>query len=127
MPRLLMKTLNLSIGPASFQLTQTDINRIMPIEGMYLRPGDVCLVRSENVPGDHFIIVTGPPEQKDHGLRPQTITIPITGDFLDEYKSVHGVVLLKLNTEKSKEFLKVQGYRLVDGKVLFNSKTVTNA
>lgn len=73
-----------------------------------LRIGDVALVRSQNVPdyGDHFIVITGRPILKEHGLRPQEITIhaPYAGHILDKYNPIMGLTLLKLSHELTKQF-----------------------
>lgn len=105
-----------------------DVTRITAQEGMYLRPGDVCLVRSENVPeyGDHYIIVTGPPEEKEHGMRPADIAIPAPYDkVLRGYKSRNGLVLLKLSAEAAKDFLRFHSYKLENGKVSFVNRKTT--
>lgn len=75
-----------------------------------LNVGDVALVRSSNVSdyGDHFIVITGSPVLKEHGLRPQDIVIGVVSDaaseILDKYIPIQGLTLLKLNQESAKEF-----------------------
>lgn len=70
-----------------------------------LHPGDVVLVRSENVPwyGDHFMVVTGGPTLKEHGLRPAEFSFsagPSMSELLDSYRPLQmGVILLKLNND----------------------------
>lgn len=86
-------------------LSENNVTQIDTKQAMYLQKGDTLLVRSKTVPelGDHFITVTGPVVQKPHGLRPQTITIPIPGNhhpLLDKYNYTNGVIALKLNVQK---------------------------
>lgn len=92
-----------------YQLNELDVIRISSKEGMYLQKGDVVLVRSTNVPeyGDHFIVVTGAPEVKEHGLRPKDTAIeaPNTKNFLDSYEMQTGLILLKLRPTVQKDFL----------------------
>jgi hypothetical protein len=91
-----------------------DIKRVDSKSAMYSRVGDVILVRSSNVPeyGDHFIIITGPPVVKPHGLRPQDVAIPAgetASRLLDKYVSYNGLVLLRLESLRE-AFLKYHGY-----------------
>jgi hypothetical protein len=115
---------------------------ITPQEGIYLPIGSVVLVRSANVPdyGDHYIVITGRPINKPHGLRPQdeVISAPNARRLLDVYsypaahfaemeelKSIweaaqlpdysgRSVTLLQLNKEKTREFHQFHGIQ-VDG------------
>lgn len=92
----------------TFPLTKTDVVRIDTLQAMYLQKGDIALVRSANVPslGDHFIVVTGGPVQKPHGIRPETMSI-CNGQnhpLLDEYDNYNGVVALKLLPHKKIDF-----------------------
>lgn len=90
------------------KLTTDDVVRISAMEGMYLQPGDVALVRSSNVPeyGDHYIVVTGHPIMKPHGMRPQeTSLIAPTNTLLDQYENTMGLVVLKLKDYARNQFL----------------------
>lgn len=84
-------------------LNELDFKPISSLEGMYTQPGDVLLVRSANVPeyGDHFLLITGRPQCKHHGLRPQGIAFlaPGSSHILDDYKPYNGTILLKLNDQ----------------------------
>ncbi len=99
--------------------------RITSHDGMYLNKGDVVLVRSQNVPeyGDHFIIVTGSPVIKEHGLRVQdrAYSAPNTKEVLDKVEMQMGLVLLKLNKELTKEFHKFHNIEVVNNEVIFNN------
>lgn len=95
-------------------ITVDDVERITSKDGMYLRPGDVVLVRSTNVPeyGDHFIVVLGPPVMKEHGLRVQDWSIMATDRdtaLLDQFEMKMGLTLLKLKPEMKEKFLKFHG------------------
>ena len=97
------------------------VKRITAQEGMYLRPGDVVLVRSENVPEyqNHYIIVTGPPVEKEHGMRIQDIAIPAPKEtILRGYENINGLVLLKLLPDAATDFLRFHNYELVDNKIV---------
>lgn len=101
-----------------------DITRITSQQGMYLKPGDVLLVRSTNVPeyGDHFVVVTGPPVMKEHGLRIQDISIPAGKKdtaLLDRFPLQTGLTLLKLMPDMRDEFLHFHGIEVVNNEVLF--------
>ena len=88
-----------------YGIDSTAFEPITTEQAMYSRKGDVILVRSTNVPdyGDHYIVITGAPVMKAHGLRPQDHSIPALGNnskfILDSYDDVlatKGVVLLRL-------------------------------
>lgn len=74
-----------------------------------LRTGDVALVRSSNVSeyGDHFIVITGSPVIKEHGLRPLDVAIatPCLSGVLNKYQPIQGLTLLKLNDTLRDAFL----------------------
>ena len=84
------------------------VKQISSREGLYLPNGEVVLVRSLNVPeyGDHYIVITGRPIVKDHGLRPQEIAIGAKKTILDQYPMLNGTTLLQLLPESRDEFLK---------------------
>lgn len=71
--------------------------RISSKEGMYLKPGEVVLVRSSNVPEylDHWIVVTGSPVMKEHGMRVQDHSVPSTASKLLDIYDDQRLVLLK--------------------------------
>lgn len=106
-------------------LTQADVKRIDAKEGMYLQKGDVVLVRSSNVTeyGDHYIVITGHPIQKEHGFRPQekAIFAPDGSALLDTYEEKNGLILLKLLPTAKKAFHKFHDIEMVDGNVIFPS------
>ena len=91
-----------------YKLTVDDVTRINSQQGMYLRKGDVVLVRSSNVPeyGDHYIVVTGHPVKKDHGLRVQekAIYAPDGSKLLDCFEMQQGLTLLKLKDRAKEAF-----------------------
>lgn len=82
-------------------MTVDDVEQITTFQALYLQVGEVLMVRSANVPvmGDHFAIISGPIENKEHGVRPQTISIatsPNGYQMLDLFEPLNGVILLKL-------------------------------
>lgn len=106
-----------------YKINDNDVTRINSKEGMYLQKGDVVLVRSTNVPeyGDHYIVVTGSPVLKDHGLRPQDVALyaPNTKEFLDQYELETGLVLLKFNNNAKESFLEFHDIKIEKGEVIF--------
>jgi len=112
----------------SYQMTVDDVQRITAQEGMYLRIGDVALVRSENVPeyGDHYIVITGHPVLKEHGLRPQdkAIHAPDGVKLLDCYEPQMGLTLLKLKDKAKQAFLEFHGISVHDDEVHWPEATV---
>jgi hypothetical protein len=114
-----------------FYMDKNDVTQITGDEGRLLRPGDVAMVRSANVPeyGDHYIVITGPPVLKEHGLRPQDIAIAATpkedfpgnmmGWLLDNHEPQMGVVLLKLQTKARSDFLEFHGIQVDGSTVIF--------
>ena len=104
------------------EFSSSDFERIDAKQGMYLRPGDVALVRSQNVPeyGDHYIVVTGHPIIKEHGMRPQEIAIHTPHNWvLNQYEPHMGLILLKLKPELRDAFLEFHGITIQDGTVIF--------
>lgn len=99
------------------------VRRIDTNEAYYSRKGDVILVRSRNVPeyGDHFIVITGAPIMKEHGLRPQETAIytGLSKSLLDKYDDGRGLTLLKLDAEATKLFHAFHGIEMRDGEVIF--------
>lgn len=90
-------------------VTAENVERITTTQGLYLQKGDVVLVRSTNVPeyGDHFIVVTGYPIMKDHGMRPQEEAVMASiqdSELLDTFTQHMGCTLLKLNAKVTQEF-----------------------
>lgn len=103
-----------------FPLKESDVTRITAKEGLYSRIGDVILVRSTNVPyfGDHFIVITGKPVMKDHGLRPEDVAIPAlqNNHLLNQYDiNETGLVLLRLNGIAREEFLEFHAITIENG------------
>lgn len=106
-----------------YKLNHNDVIRINSKDAMYSQKGDIILVRSENVPeyGDHFIVITGHPVVKEHGLRPQDVALfaPNTKAFLDEYTPETGLILLKLNKDAAACFLEFHNIKIESGEVVF--------
>lgn len=105
-----------------FEYDAMDFRQITGKEAMYARKGDVILVRSLNVPeyGDHYIVITGAPVMKEHGLRPQDVAIPApTNILLDKHEPKNGVILLKLNDRARVAFHKFHDISLNKGEVVF--------
>lgn len=102
-------------------LSHADVHPITAQQGMYLQKGEVVLVRSSNVPdlGDHYIVITGHPIVKEHGLRPQDIAIqaPHAGPVLDLYPGP--LTLLRFDGEAAKRFHEFHCIQMVDGEVVF--------
>lgn len=98
------------------------VERITSQQGLRLQVGDVALVRSTNVPdyGDHFIIITGHPVIKEHGLRPQDLAASdgARKTILDQYQPQHGLTLLKLNPEAAEAYREFHGIQIIDRKVI---------
>jgi hypothetical protein len=96
----------------------TQLNAQQGLEQLHI--GDVALVRSENVPeyGNHWIVITGKPVLKEHGLRPQDFAIHAptwtAKTILDCFEPIMGLTLLKLNDQWKERFHK------------FHQITVTN-
>lgn len=88
-----------------------------------LRIGDVALVRSANVPeyGDHYIVITGKPILKEHGLRPQDVAIhaPYAGYALNMFEPIMGLTLLKLSDTLKDAFYNFHDIKMENGKVIF--------
>jgi hypothetical protein len=101
--------------------TNEQVERLTPYEVNYLNIGDVVLVRSANVPdyGDHYVVVTGKPVLKPHGLRPQTvaITAPNMDTFLTNYEG-QDYVALKLADSVREEFLRFHGIKIANNQVI---------
>ncbi len=97
-------------------LTLDDVERITTEQAMYLRRGDVVLVKSDNVPdfGEHFIVATGHNVVKEHGLRPQTCAFVVScrNHLLDNFEKKNGVILLKLKEQSKLKFLAFHNYTL---------------
>lgn len=110
-----------------YNMDNTTMNQIDSRSAMYLPVGEVILVRSANVPdlGDHYIIITGEPVLKPHGLRPKTITIkaPMANDVLNDYLPMNGLVLLQLSDTARDAFFKHYGLSI--SKDLKNCGAVT--
>ena len=100
-----------------------DLTQITAQQGFSLKPGDVALVRSSNVPeyGDHYIVITGPVVVKEHGIRPQdtSIAAPKASKILDKYTPIQGLTLLKLNDAAKAYFLEFHGITVENNKVTF--------
>lgn len=110
-----------------FRMKMDDVKQISAHDGMYLRKGDVVLVRSSSVPeyGDHYIVITGPSIMKEHGMRPQerAIYAPDGSCLLDLFEPVNGLTLLKLGAEAKVAFHQFHDITMVDGEVKFPDAT----
>lgn len=103
-------------------LLPIDVDRITAEEALHSAIGDVILVRSKNVPymGEHYIIITGPPIEKDHGFRPQDHAIPADHNtLLKSFSQDEELVLLKLKDYAAWVFLHFHDITLRDGQVIF--------
>jgi hypothetical protein len=107
----------------------SDVQRITAQEGLALQKGDVAMVRSLNNQGsaspadygDHYIVITGHPILKEHGLRPQDKAISAPRlPLLDAYDIERGgLVLLKLKEEAKRAFHEFHGISILNGQVNF--------
>lgn len=91
-----------------------------------LENGTVLLVRSKNVPDlkDHYIVVTGKPIMKDHGLRPQTLTIGASNKasaVLDQFNEHAGATVLMLTPYMQKCFLNHHNITIDGGEVKYSN------
>ena len=81
----------------------------------------MALVRSGTVPqyGDHYIVITGAPVLKPHGLRPQDVAIQAPDvKLLDEYRPLQmGLILLKFEEPAASDFLEFHGIEVKNGRV----------
>lgn len=108
-----------------FDLAPEDVERLTSRQGMYMQPGDVALVRSDNVPeyGDHYIVVTGPPVKKEHGMRIQDVAIHVPFSKLLNsriYVPNMGLTLLRLKPRAREIFLDFHNINVVGGEVHFS-------
>lgn len=91
-----------------FHLTPAYLSAISFEDYLRLQPGQVALVRSENVPyfQDHYLVVTGGVTTKPHGQRLRNITIPApkTTHLLDFWESHNGLTILQLSPYAQKRF-----------------------
>ena len=77
--------------------------------------------------GDHFIVVVGPPVEKDHGIRPETIDFPAKQNslLLDLYDGPGtNVILLKLTLDAKQEFHKFNGISMNGREINFHSSCI---
>lgn len=109
-----------------YKLAYIDVDRITRDEAFTAEVGTVILVRSSNVPeyGDHYIVITGGPIMKPHGLRPQdrVISAPGTSELLDMYNNQE-LVLLKLNPRAQESFLNFHDIHVKENEVSFPDYT----
>lgn len=110
----------------TYKLNEDDFIRITGQDGIYLQEGDVVLVSSSNAPeyGTHYIIVTGPPVMKEHGMRPQDIVIPAKVDYIKELNRtpVNGLVLLKMRKYLAMGFLEFHQIKMDKDSIILPSK-----
>lgn len=105
-----------------YNLSDHDLIPISQEECLKIPLGSVVLVRSNNVReyGDHFIIISGEPEQKLHGLRPHTNSIiaPLANRIIDCFlPDDKGVTLLLLNDTAKRYFYKFHEYYLFNNQI----------
>lgn len=102
-----------------YHLNNADVTRLSTWEAFHSYPGTVILVRSNNTPEyrDHYIVITGSPVQKPHGIRPQdtAIVAPHTKSLLDQFEDFRGLILLKLNKDAQKAFLEFHDIKIEEG------------
>lgn len=99
-----------------------DVQVLSVQDGLYAQKGDVILVRSSNVPeyGDHYIVITGRPVMKAHGLRPQEVAIHAPkSKLLAAFDLSEDMILLKLVGPMHKRFIDFHGITIVNGEVIF--------
>lgn len=105
-----------------YKLKKEEVQQIDAYQGMYLQKGDVVLVRSTNVPeyGDHYIVVTGKPVIKEHGLRPEELAIEAPNNtLLDQYEMKTGLILLKLKSVARAKFLQFHSIKIEGNEIIF--------
>lgn len=109
-----------------FELDYNNTDQINTEQGLYSAIGDVILVRSENVPQykDHYIVITGRPVMKEHGMRPQDRVVMASERDTEQlnsgnWKPKNGVILLKLNKEEKRKFHEFHGIKMSCNKVIF--------
>lgn len=106
-----------------YKLKPSDVEESNSYNAMYSRIGDVYLVRSQNVPdyGDHYIIITGAPTMKEHGLRPEDIAIqaPHAAGVLDSFEEKTGLRILKLKPQARLAWLAFHGILIDDNKIKY--------
>lgn len=105
-----------------YTLTEADVRPLTPQQGLSLQPGDVALVRSKNVPeyGVHYIVITGRPVLKLHGLRPQDVAIAAPNNqLIKNWNEDEPLTLLKLDQLSKAAFLEFHGIKMVGGQVVF--------
>jgi hypothetical protein len=105
------------------ELTEDMFDRITSKEGLQLKRGEVVLVRSTNVPeyGDHYIVITGSPVMKEHGMRPQdeAIYAPNTSALLDKVGLQNGLTLLRMKPFIAEKFLQFHDIKVEGNSVIF--------
>jgi hypothetical protein len=106
-----------------YGLNERDLERSDSLKAMYSQVGDVYLVRSQNVPeyGDHYIVITGHPVVKQHGLRPQdrALTAPHTTELLDSLEPRNGLTIMKLKAEAKEAFYEFHGIDVLGKTIIF--------
>lgn len=110
-----------------FLIGMSDVEQISTQDAFNAFNGSVILVRSSNVPeyGDHYIVITGRPVVKLHGIRPQdtAISAPHIKGLLDAYRHDRGLVLLKLKPHMAKEFYEFHDIRVSGNEVIMPQPT----
>jgi len=101
-----------------FYMDVDDVKQLTTFEANYLPIGEVIMVRSANVTemGDHFAVISGPIENKEHGVRPQTISIAMSPNginMLDLFEPKNGVIILKLSSKMRDAFHNFHDARVV--------------
>lgn len=107
-------------------INNSDVERIDSKQALYMQVGDVAIVRSKNVShlGDHFILVTGRPVEKPHGLRPQTVEFPADQNavsLLNNFGNHEMLVILKLKDKAKEEFMNKKGLVVNNNEVLIKT------
>jgi hypothetical protein len=110
----------------AFGINQHEVTQITAQQGLELKIGDVALVRSQNVPeyGDHYIVITGRPVLKQHGLRPMDVAIHTrhidAAATLNKFEPIMGLTLLKLNDVAARSFRSFHGITATENSVTFS-------
>jgi hypothetical protein len=107
-----------------FPFAATTAKRIDSQEAYRLPKGEVVMVRSENVKeyGDHYIIITGHPIRKEHGVRPQDVAIAAKEKlFFGDEKMQNGLLLMQLSPAMREAFYDFHGIQFDGKEVTFPS------
>lgn len=113
-----------------FKLNPAHVTPLTGSEYMLMPNGSVAFVKSPALPelGPHYIVITGEPIMKEHGLRPQTLTITAgeCSGLLEKFKDESGRAILVLNKQATREFHKHYGLSMEGQKVVYEKQLIVN-